>query len=71
MHEFSKSQRVNGSGEQYRRVHFWLVGLNQEQLNFLNVKCISKFTNQNLETWSCRNKPVMASSGAGVVICIT
>lgn len=66
MDEFSKSQRVNGSGERYKRVHLWLISLNQQQLKFCNLKWIPKFTNQNLETWSCRNKPVMAGSVANL-----
>lgn len=66
MDEFSKSQRVNGSGERYKRVHLWLISLNWQQLKFCNLKWIPKFTNQNLETWSCINKPVMAGSVANL-----
>ena len=66
MDEISKSQRVNGSGEWYKRVHLWFVGLNQEQVKVCNLEWIPKFTNCNLETWSCRSKPVMTGSIANL-----
>lgn len=77
MDEFSKLQRLNVSGVQCGTVHFWLLGLNQEQMKFSNfvwyLKLQGKFSNlqlkQDLVVLLTLTGGVVTLTG-GVMMCI-